>query len=114
MFPEEFEWYKGRFKDKDKPVDVYSRPKEYMAEDIEDRDVVNKPPHYQFKCGLEVLDLIQELLGSEDFEAYCEGNVIKYILRARKKGKYSQDIRKAQVYLNKLIESDGERSESPF
>jgi hypothetical protein len=60
-------------------------------------DMVNNPSHYQGQ-GLEAIDVIESFnLG------FNIGNVIKYLLRAGKKGIYIQDLQKAQWYLNREI-----------
>lgn len=60
-------------------------------------DPVNHPAHYN--RGIEVLDFI------EAYELdYADGQVIKYVARARFKGDYLQDLKKAQFYLNRKIE----------
>jgi hypothetical protein len=62
-------------------------------------DYVNQPPHYKGKGGIESIDVI------ESFELnFNLGNVIKYILRADKKGNKKQDLEKAQWYLKREIE----------
>lgn len=70
-------------------------------------DIVKNPSHYQGKNGLEVYEVLENFL--EDVESYYVGNVIKYILRYRKKNKL-EDLKKAREYLDKLIEreNDGE------
>jgi hypothetical protein len=61
-------------------------------------DDVNHPEHYN-KQGIEVIDVI------EAYELpYHLGNVIKYVLRAKYKGREEQDIRKAFWYLERYIE----------
>ena len=66
-------------------------------------DMVNKPPHYQTKTGLETIDVIEAFTdGLNGIEATDTGNVIKYICRWKKKNGL-QDLRKAQWYLNHLI-----------
>lgn len=61
---------------------------------------VNHPAHYQ-SDRFEVIDII------EAFELnFNLGNVIKYILRAGKKGDRLEDLRKAQWYLNREIEKN--------
>ena len=66
-------------------------------------EIVNHPSHYQSDKGLEVIDVIdaftQDLNG---IEAFCVGNVIKYITRYKKKNGL-EDVRKAAWYLNKLL-----------
>lgn len=67
-------------------------------------DMVNHPSHYKTKSGLETIDVIaaftEELAG---MEAVCTANVLKYVCRWKKKNGL-QDLRKAQWYLNHLIE----------
>lgn len=66
-------------------------------------DMVNKPPHYQTKTGLETIDVIEAFTdGLNGIEATDTGNVIKYICRWKKKNGL-QDLQKAQWYLNHLI-----------
>ena len=65
-------------------------------------DVVDKPEHYN-KGGIEAIDYIKQQLG-DDFSAYCEGNVHKYIHRYKYKNGV-EDLRKARVYLEWLIKS---------
>jgi len=62
-------------------------------------DLVNEPPHYKSKGGIESIEVI------ESFELnFNLGNVIKYILRSDKKGNKKQDLEKAQWYLKREIE----------
>ena len=66
-------------------------------------DMVNKPPHYRTKTGLETIDVIEAFTdGLNGIEATDTGNVIKYICRWKKKNGL-QDLQKAQWYLNHLI-----------
>lgn len=74
-------------------------------EDYYRSDNVNHPSHYELEgLGVEVIDVIRSILGPERFCGYCKGNVIKYILRADKKN-HLEDLEKARVYLNWLIET---------
>ena len=75
-------------------------------------DSVNHPSHYN-QNGMEVWDVIKaftsDLSGAEAFYA---GNVIKYVLRWNHKNGI-EDLEKAKVYINKLIESrKGDKYES--
>ena len=65
-------------------------------------DAVEQPSHYT-GGEVECIDYIKQQLG-EEFEAYLEGNVLKYVHRYKSKGKPLEDLRKAQVYLGWLIE----------
>lgn len=66
-------------------------------------DMVSHPPHYQSPTGLEAIDVIkaftQDLKG---IQATDTGNIIKYICRWKSKNGL-QDLKKAQWYLNHLI-----------
>lgn len=73
-------------------------------------DMVNHPGHYQLMPGIEVKDIIKTVLGDDEFISYCYGNVIKYILRARKKNGI-EDIKKARVYINWIIEYEENKNE---
>lgn len=59
---------------------------------------VDHPSHYTFG-KYEVIDVI------EDWKlGYYESNIIKYIARAKHKGKELEDLRKAQWYLDRLVD----------
>jgi hypothetical protein len=67
-------------------------------------DLINKPPHY-LQGKIECIDYILD----QDF-GYLAGQIIKYVTRYRHKGTPVADLKKAQFYLNRLIE-DLERDE---
>lgn len=63
-------------------------------------DMVNHPSHYtstgiKCQCGqqVEVIQITQEL-------NFCLGNVVKYVLRAGKKGAAIEDLEKARKYID--------------
>jgi len=61
-------------------------------------DPVNHPEHYTVG-GIETIDFIEaKRLG------FCEAQVIKYVSRAEFKSSRLQDLKKAQFYLNRLVE----------
>lgn len=66
-------------------------------------DNVNHPAHYtqgKFEC-IDVLDdITKELKG---IEAICTANAVKYLWRWKHKNGL-EDLKKAQWYINKLIE----------
>lgn len=66
-------------------------------------DMVNQPQHYKSSSGMETIDVIRSFSdGMTPLEAIYWANVVKYILRFKKKnGK--QDLEKAKVYLDWLI-----------
>ena len=67
-------------------------------------DPVNHPSHYT-AGGIECIDAISSAICmyNRPIDAWLVGQVIKYLWRAPLKGKYAEDIRKAQFYLNRLV-----------
>ena len=80
---------------------VYRGSKKTYKGYVDMEDMVNHPSHYMGK--IEVIDYIDDKLTYEQFEGYLAGNVIKYISRYQKKNG-TEDLCKAQWYLDKLIE----------
>lgn len=69
-------------------------------------DPVNHPNHYQTKSGLEVIDAIRAFTEDcQGIEGYYTGNIIKYICRWKKKNGL-EDLKKARMYLNWLIDHE--------
>jgi hypothetical protein len=62
-------------------------------------DNVNHPPHYK-AGGIETIDFIEAKSLN-----YNLGNVIKYITRADLKGNKLEDLKKAQWYLNREVQT---------
>ena len=71
-------------------------------------DNVNSPKHYN-QSGIECIDAIRAATddGLGGFEYYLQGNIIKYLWRYRYKNGL-EDLKKAQWYLNLLIEEHDE------
>lgn len=70
---------------------------------VYERDVVNHPSHYTNR-KVECIDAIESAtVVKTGIEAVCVANVIKYLWRYEDKNGL-EDIKKAQWYLNKLIE----------
>ena len=66
-------------------------------------DVVNHPPHYG-EGKIECIEYLKDNMDVMMFMGYLEGNIKKYLHRYRYKGKPLEDLKKAQWYLNRLIE----------
>ena len=64
-------------------------------------DMVNSPPHYN-KSGIETIEAIKAMT-DDGFEYYLQGNIMKYLWRYRYKNG-AEDLKKAQWYLNELID----------
>tara|TARA_S200002703_G_scaffold37256_1_gene32465 strand:+ start:117 stop:425 length:309 start_codon:yes stop_codon:yes gene_type:complete len=73
----------------------------FHPQDNHTANPVTKPEHYN-KGGVEAIDYIKQQLG-DGFGDYCAGNVHKYLHRFRYKNGV-EDLRKARVYLDWLIE----------
>ena len=73
-------------------------------------DMVNHPSHYT-SGGVECIDAITSALSSyeDSVDSWLVGQVIKYLWRAPLKGKYEEDIKKAQFYLNRLVEKNDKK-----
>ena len=77
------------------------RHEAYMKKKAQEEDMVNSPPHYN-KAGIECIDAIAAATG-DGFEYALQANIIKYVWRYRYKNG-TEDLKKAQWYLTKLIE----------
>ena len=82
-----------------------SENKDYLYtenSDINQKDMVNHPEHYN-KGKYETYDVIVDTLGKDEAMSYCQGNVLKYIMRMWNKNKPLQDAEKAEWYLKAMI-----------
>ncbi len=68
------------------------------------RDNIN-PNHYR-QGKVECIDAIESSMTPEQFKGYLKGNMLKYMWRFENKGGV-EDLKKAQWYLSRLIESIG-------
>lgn len=67
-------------------------------------DLVNHPPHYISETGIETIDVIDAFtFDLKGREAVYTANVLKYICRWKNKNGI-QDLKKANWYLQRLIE----------
>lgn len=71
-----------------------------------EQEKINHPAHYN--QGIETIVYIESLGIAEDF---CAGNAIKYLSRYKYKGTPIDDLKKAQWYVNRLIQmlEEGEK-----
>jgi hypothetical protein len=71
---------------------------------MKSNDMVNHPKHYT-TGRTEVIDIIEDATKDlKGIQAVCLANVLKYSLRFPYKANGLEDLKKAQWYLNKLIE----------
>jgi len=72
-------------------------------------DMVNHPPHYNDRTykdePIEAIEIIELFIQNEKNSviAYNMSNVVKYLLRFRKKGTDFQDVKKAKWYLERML-----------
>ncbi len=64
-----------------------------MKTESNDVSTVNHPPHYN-RFSHEVIELVEKM-------SFCNGNALKYLLRAPFKGAFSEDLKKAAWYLRR-------------
>ncbi len=74
---------------------------EYPSVD-EEQCMVENPPHYN-AGGIECIEAIKASMSTESYTGYLKGNVQKYVWRYEDKNGV-EDLRKAQWYLNTLID----------
>jgi len=108
-------WYlKGKKHREDGPAEEwasgnkfwYLNDKEVTKEDVvgnNTSDKVNNPSHYN-QAGIECIDAIKASLG-DGYQDYCKGNVMKYLWRYKYKNGI-EDLKKAQWYLNSMVEKE--------
>ena len=65
---------------------------------------VENPDHYN-TGSIEAIEAIRASMPSEQFFGYLKGNVMKYLWRYDYKEKPIEDLRKADWYLNRLIDA---------
>ena len=82
---------------------AYPAPEPHdAANHPEPHDAVNHPGHYT-QGGIECIDALKAATtGLEGIEAVCTGNAIKYLWRWKQKNG-TEDLRKAEWYINRLI-----------
>lgn len=66
-----------------------------------ENDNINSPNHYKLDgLDVEAIDVIKATV--KDFNSFCHGNIIKYVLRADKKNGI-EDFKKAKKYIEMMI-----------
>ena len=65
-------------------------------------DNVQHPSHYT-AGGIECIQAIKASMSQLEYEGYLKGNALKYLWRFRHKNGV-EDLRKAQIYINWIIE----------
>ena len=74
--------------------------------DCIENDAVRSPKHYKLPgLNIESVDVLRSVLTPEEFKGFCRGNALKYLIRAGRKDNELQDIKKAGVYIEWLIDT---------
>lgn len=81
-------------------VDKYEKFLEERT--IDEECVIENPSHYN-AGGIECIEAIKASMSTESYTGYLKGNVQKYVWRYEDKNGV-EDLRKAQWYLNTLID----------
>lgn len=74
-------------------------------------DMVNNPPHYKIG-GIETIDYMKAKSTPEEFKGHLRLTAIKYLSRTGYKGDAIEDLKKAQWYLNRLVQECEEDAKS--
>lgn len=77
--------------------------REEHPQHVDKPDMVNRPPHYR-QGKIECIDAIEAMLTAAEYQGMLKGNILKYLWRENYKGRL-ESLKKAQWYLNKLVES---------
>ena len=64
-----------------------------------------RPGHYIGNGGIQAMDVMKAFMPPERYAGFCQGNIIKYILRYKRKNGVL-DLEKCRDYLNELIETE--------
>jgi len=91
------DFYQQEYSNLNKDISEYK-----TFEHSANKDMVNHPEHYN-KGKYETYDVIVDTLGKHEAMSYCQGNILKYIMRMWNKDKPLQDAEKAEWYLKAMI-----------
>jgi aspartyl/asparaginyl beta-hydroxylase (cupin superfamily) len=72
-------------------------------------DKIN-PDYYKNKT-IETIEVIRNELTSDEFRGYLKGQIFKYLARHRQKNGI-EDLKKAQWYMNYLVQFENEMEEA--
>ena len=75
-------------------------------------DAVNSPPHYT-SGGIETIDYMEAKSTPEEFRGHLRLTALKYLSRAGLKDDTLKDLKKAQWYINALVEFIEDNQDNP-
>jgi Protein of unknwon function (DUF3310) len=73
-----------------------------LQKGFRDDEAVDRPARYQ-RGGMDVIDW-QYSKSTEAGDAFCEGSIVKYLRRLGEKGDKIEQLKKARVFLDRMIE----------
>ena len=75
-------------------------------------DNVNHPQHYTDHCSMECIDVMKMLVAhySKPFVGFLVGNAFKYMWRYKYKGNETEDLQKANWYLDRVSVIDRDKT----
>lgn len=68
-------------------------------------------PSYYHQNGQDLIDHLSEIFNTDMFIGFMTGNIFKYLTRWQHKNGI-EDLKKAQVYLNRLIKFEKQQNQS--
>lgn len=93
----------SKWSEKEMIEDMYKLEPVNITNNRVNHDMVENPPHYN-QGGIETIEYMKAYSTKEEFMGHCRLTTIKYLSRLMDKENPLQDAKKAQWYLNKLIE----------
>lgn len=75
------------------------------------KEEVNHPERYGGDTVYECIKVLEAWLLPEQYKGFLRGNALKYLCRVGKKDNTVQELKKAEWYLNKLIEKEVQENE---
>lgn len=77
----------------------YLCDRDEKKEETKEENDISNPKHYKLDgLDIESIDVVKAVLGEEGFINFCLGNILKYAIRAKKKGQFDSDIGKIKTY----------------
>jgi hypothetical protein len=101
--PEDGKWWRTGSLD-DATPDEWDRAAQAAYGEPQESCPVENPDHYN-TGAIEAIEAIRASMPTEQFFGYLKGNVMKYLWRYDYKEKPVEDLRKADWYLNRLIDA---------
>ena len=89
----------------------YLCDRDEKEEEAKEENDISNPKHYKLDgLDIESIDIVKAVLGEEGFINFCLGNILKYAIRAKKKGQFDSDIAKIKTYSEFIAETKTQKS----